>query len=191
MLWDYCELLTTWLWQLKTVGIISRHTRNRFWMCPDNSINTFSRQLAKIPTKEISCAFALDFSYLLMRKRPSQICTLSELENRLWWWPFQYPTQILFLTMSYHSLYLLQEIGMAESVCTHSILVWNVWALYQKFHHPMTRKPGCGDGWWLWKMNSNLHLLQPFIMLTVTHWKGWNAVNCLIQSVHTQSGCEK
>ena len=45
--------------------------------------------------------------------------------------------------------------------------------------------------WWLWGMNSNLHLLQRFIILVIAHWKGWDAVNCLNQSVHTQSGSEK
>eukprot|EP00956_Cyclotella_meneghiniana_P026446 scaffold57172_cov34-Cyclotella_meneghiniana.AAC.1 len=37
----------------------------------------------------------------------------------------------------------------------------------------------------------SLHLLQPFIILIVTHWKGWDAVNCLNQSAPTQSGFEK
>eukprot|EP00956_Cyclotella_meneghiniana_P020028 scaffold34903_cov37-Cyclotella_meneghiniana.AAC.1 len=36
-----------------------------------------------------------------------------------------------------------------------------------------------------------LHLLQPFIILIMTHSKGWDAVNCLNQSAPTQSGFEK
>ena len=45
--------------------------------------------------------------------------------------------------------------------------------------------------WWLWRMSSNLNLLQPFIILIIRYWKGWDAVNCPNQSKLTQSWCQK
>ena len=98
-------------------------------------------------------------------------------------------------TMSNHSLYLWREIGRVE-------MLWNGWiSLYRlylgmkcrghapNFSSPVTQKPRV---WWRWwRMNSNLNLLQPFIILIMTHWKGWDAVNCLNQSAPTQSEFEK
>ena len=40
-------------------------------------------------------------------------------------------------------------------------------------------------------MNSNLKLAKPFIILTMRHWKGWDAGNRPNQSTLTQSWCEK
>ena len=40
-------------------------------------------------------------------------------------------------------------------------------------------------------MNSNLNLAQPFIILMVRHWNGWDAMNFLNQSINTQSWYEK
>ena len=45
--------------------------------------------------------------------------------------------------------------------------------------------------WWLWMMNSNLNLAQPYIIPTMRHWKGWDAMNCSNQSKLKQSWCEK
>eukprot|EP00956_Cyclotella_meneghiniana_P006263 scaffold8192_cov81-Cyclotella_meneghiniana.AAC.1 len=33
--------------------------------------------------------------------------------------------------------------------------------------------------------------IQPFIILLMTHWTGWDAVNCLNQSAPTQSEFKK
>ena len=43
---------------------------------------------------------------------------------------------------------------MADSVCTHSNLMWNVGALYPNF---TTLDSKVGVWWWLWGMNSNLN----------------------------------
>ena len=48
-----------------------------------------------------------------------------------------------------------------------------------------------GAWWWLWMMNSNLNLAKPFIILTMRHWKGWDAVNCPNEYKLTQSWGEK
>ena len=42
-----------------------------------------------------------------------------------------------------------------------------------------------------WTSYSNLNHLQPFIILIVRCWKGWDAVIFLNQSKHTPSWCEK
>ena len=47
-----------------------------------------------------------------------------------------------------------------------------------------------GVWWWLYMMNSNLNLAKPFIILSMRHWKGWDAGNGLNQSKHTPSWCE-
>ena len=77
---------------------------------------------------------------------PSQICNLSELENRLWW-PFLCPYTNVnpFLTIHYtynDTLEGLRCCEMAESVSTGSILVWNVGAMHQTFHHPWLKSQG-------------------------------------------------
>ena len=60
----------------------------------------------------------------------------------------------------------------AEIVTTHGSIA-RVWSL-------------------LWmKMNSNLVLAKPFIILMVREWKGWDAVICSNKSKLTQSWCEK
>ena len=107
-----------------------------------------------------------------------------------------FSSHIPISTMSNLSSYLSwREIGRVE-------MLWNGWiSLYRlylgmkcrghapNFSSPVTQKPRV---WWRWwRMNSNLNLLQPFIILIMTHWKGWNAVNCLNQSAPTQSGFEK
>ena len=40
-------------------------------------------------------------------------------------------------------------------------------------------------------MELDLNLAQPFIILTLRHWKGWDAVNCPNKSAVTQSWCQK
>ena len=54
-----------------------------------------------------------------------------------------------------------------------------------------THESKVGVWWWLWMMNSNLNLAEPFIILMMRHWKGWDAVNCLNQSKLTQSWRKK
>ena len=61
--------------------------------------------------------------------------------------------------------------------------------LEPKLSPPTSQKPGVW--WWLWMMNSNLKIVKPFIILTMRHWKGWDAVNCPNLSKLTQSWCDK
>ena len=49
-----------------------------------------------------------------------------------------------------------------------------------------TRDSKAGVWPWLDMKDSNLNLAQPFIILTMRHWKGWDAVNCPNLSKATQ-----
>ena len=70
----------------------------------------------------------------------------------------------------------------------HTILVWNEGYWSQNCHHRLLR---AGVWWWLWRMSSNLNLLQPFIILIIRYWKGQDAMNCPHQSKLTESWCER
>ena len=76
-----------------------------------------------------------------------------------------------------------------QSIQTCSILVWNVG--YCEPQIGTTHNLKCKVWWWLWMMNSNLNLAQPYIIPTMRHWKGWDAMNCSNQSKLKQSWCEK
>ena len=54
-----------------------------------------------------------------------------------------------------------------------------------------TRNSKAGEWWQLWAKDPNLNHAKPFIILVMTHWNGWDAVNSLNQSKITQSWCEK
>ena len=67
--------------------------------------------------------------------------------------------------------------------------MWKVGYWSRICHQPIILKAGA---WWLlYMMNSNLNLVQPFIILIMRYWKGWDAVNCPNQSKHTESWGEK
>ena len=108
-------------------------------------------------------------------------------EGYTWW------TQIS--TLSNHSLYLWWDIGRVE-------MLWNSWTNPNILHLGVKCKgPGAESVTTndskarLWRrfymMKSNLILAQPFIIHTMRHWKGWDAVNCPNKSKLTQSWCEK
>ena len=58
-----------------------------------------------------------------------------------------------------------------------------------KFSPPSTQKLGCGDGCGVWIPISTMSNHSTYSWWK--DWKGWDAVNCLNQSVHTQSGYKK
>ena len=97
------------------------------------------------------------------------------------------------LTIHYNNVERLDGLSwyeMAESVCTHSILVWEVGILCQTIIFT-TLDSKVGVLWRLLRMNSNLNHISPFSILMVKDWKGWDAVNCMNLSIHTHSGCKK
>ena len=97
-------------------------------------------------------------------------------------------------TLSNHSLYIWWDIGRVK-------LMWIAWISPNSLNLGVKHKgqepeivTTCDSKvrvWrWLWMMNSNLNLVQPFIIHMMRHWKGQADVNCLNQSKLTQSWCE-
>ena len=97
-------------------------------------------------------------------------------------------------TLSHHSLYLKWDIETVQLLWLVSTIPIYAQFLCEMWGPQAQNFPIIDSKVSLWgplqRMNSNIHLVSPFIILEIRHWNSSAAVTCIRWSKHAQFSCE-